>query len=377
MAGFKSGWASVVLSFAIFGQIKSQSVLDFSNYPSGARSCLDSAATASKCDTSTVAAFNSCVCENGGNFVTNAVQCLTSSDSGDLTAVYGTMASNCADSNTPLPFTLQQFLALAGSSSTTTPTKPITTTVTGVTTISQAGTTKVTTSTFVSTAQSSAQSSNAVTTIVITPTGSQTAPFTSVITMAATTGSAQSTQTPTASNNNGGGSKLSTPVIAGMSVGIALVLALIGLISAICWKQRRSERNNRNSRTELEAAPVTFVGGTPGTGPHSSVTTFNHSSPYDAAAMKAQQNRFSNMSYNPPVSSGHQSPVQRWSNQQQNIGSYHAPPGSEVPPTSNWTVQSDGGFSPNVAELPVQGPILQELPGQQPNMVHQQYPYHP
>lgn len=99
--------------------------IDFSFYPESSRSCLYDAADASRCETGTVSATNSCLCRNGGNFVTNAAACLGRSARGDLETVYETMRQACEDSDTPLSITEQEFMSAAdaatSTSSTTTP----------------------------------------------------------------------------------------------------------------------------------------------------------------------------------------------------------------------------------------------------------------
>jgi hypothetical protein len=379
--GAKSAWLSLLYSFSLLQGIRSQSVIDFTNYPANSRPCLISAATSSNCPTATVPQFNGCVCSNTGNFVTSAVQCLTSSDSADLAAVYGTMSSNCADSNTPLGFTLQQFLALAGGTSTTsTPNNPpATTTVTGVTTVSQQGTTKV--QTFVTTVQpAKTTSSDVVTTIVVTPTGtSQTAPFTSVITLA---GGSQSTSTaaPAGNGGNGGnsgsGSKLSTTAIIGMGVGIPVFLAIIGLIGTLCWCQRHRSRKREQQQPAPTptmivpgaAAVNPYVAGSHMSRPESAVTAYTNTAPVAAAYdYKAQQSRFSNMSYQKPSSPDYQSPDPRWSQQQSNPpNTYMAPQQTPSPPGQhpNWSQQP----SPS----PQGGPVYGAVP---PNHMYQGVPH--
>ena len=374
MMGFQSAWFSLLISFTLLQCIKSQSVTDFSNYPANSRPCLVSAATSSNCPTANVPEFNGCVCSNGGNFVTSAVQCLTASDSGDLTSVYGTMSSNCATSNTPLGYTLQQFLALGGTGTTAVNNPPSTTTVTGVTTISQQGTTKV--STFVTTAMPKLTTSSQVTTIVITPTGTgQTAPFTSVITLVA--GGSQTTGTSAAQGNGGsnggsGGSKLSTTAIIGIGVGGALCLAIVGLIVTLCWCQRRREKRNRAQQFGETAAAVPvaqsgLVTSSQLSRPESSVATFTNASsaPYDANL--AQQNRFSNMSYTKPSSPGHQSPNPRYSQQALGAQPYMVPQQTPTPPGQpNWQPTPPPGGMYGAAppyQVAPGGAAPMELPG--------------
>jgi len=328
--GLRATFLSYILTLTLLlNRAASQSPLDFSNYPAAAKACMVSAATSSKCDTTSVAVFNACVCGNGGNFVTSAVQCLTSSDASDLATVYGTMSSNCADSNTPLGYTLQQFLALGGSSSSS---KPSTTTVVG-----SSGTTKTT---LTSTISHATITSAVVTTIVITPTGSgATAPLTSVLTITGV--SSAPTATGTSSSSNGGGSKLSTGAIVGIAVGVPICLAIAGLIATLCWRQRRKEKHQN-----ISYEPVAPYIAQPG-----------HDTAYDPAKIQGQQNRFSNMSYMQQSSPDNQA----WK-QAPNMAPYYAPHGTSPPQTQQHyhQQQSDGQY----VEMPGSTYAPQELPGQ-------------
>ncbi|KAH8900262.1 hypothetical protein GQ53DRAFT_758356 [Thozetella sp. PMI_491] len=111
---------------------------DFSLYPKGSQTCLTQASSSSGCSGDTVAAMNSCLCSNGGNFVTNTAKCLGTSDVGDVLAVYDTMSSSCTNSKTPLNVEKAVFFSAAGLSSVTTSAKTTssskTTTATATTT---------------------------------------------------------------------------------------------------------------------------------------------------------------------------------------------------------------------------------------------------
>lgn len=88
-------------------------VVDFSFYPPRSQDCLYRASNSSSCATDTVTATNTCLCGNGGDFVTNSAKCLASSDPDDLESVYKTMTTACSDSNTPLRVSEQEYMAAA------------------------------------------------------------------------------------------------------------------------------------------------------------------------------------------------------------------------------------------------------------------------
>ncbi|KAL2019280.1 hypothetical protein VTK56DRAFT_9824 [Thermocarpiscus australiensis] len=119
---------------------------DFSFYPKGAQDCLYEAADAARCDASTVAATNSCLCRNGGNFIINTASCLGRSYSGDLRAVYQTMKEACANSETPITITEADFVETANAAASST-SSAATSSATGATsTASTDGTTTTSTS---------------------------------------------------------------------------------------------------------------------------------------------------------------------------------------------------------------------------------------
>ncbi|OIW28216.1 hypothetical protein CONLIGDRAFT_368937 [Coniochaeta ligniaria NRRL 30616] len=95
---------------------------DFSLYPESAQQCLYTAATLSGCSGDTAMAMNSCLCSNGGNFVTKTATCLESLDAVELGTVYDTMNDHCTDTKTPLTVSRAQFLKdrVANVASTTT-----------------------------------------------------------------------------------------------------------------------------------------------------------------------------------------------------------------------------------------------------------------
>ncbi|KAK3352518.1 hypothetical protein B0T25DRAFT_415485, partial [Lasiosphaeria hispida] len=105
-------------------------VIDFSFYPLDAQDCMYQASNSSNCDTETVSATNSCLCSNGGNFVTNTAKCLGGSDPSDLSSVYQTMKQACSDSKTPLSVAESQYMSAAGFTGSLTATQPAATSTT-------------------------------------------------------------------------------------------------------------------------------------------------------------------------------------------------------------------------------------------------------
>ncbi|TDZ72046.1 hypothetical protein CTRI78_v001569 [Colletotrichum trifolii] len=83
---------------------------DFAAYPAASRSCLDSAAAASGCNGDTVMQMNTCLCGNGGNFVTATAKCVAKTVKDELDDVYEMLLTSCTDSKTPLAVSQARFL---------------------------------------------------------------------------------------------------------------------------------------------------------------------------------------------------------------------------------------------------------------------------
>lgn len=114
---FAAGLASSLL---LASRTQATFVNDFSLYPQGAQQCLYTAATSSGCSGDTAMAMNSCLCSNGGNFVTGTASCLGTSDAAELETVYDTMNDHCTDTKTPLTVSRTQFIKASGVTATTT-----------------------------------------------------------------------------------------------------------------------------------------------------------------------------------------------------------------------------------------------------------------
>ncbi|KAK0721994.1 hypothetical protein B0T26DRAFT_810903 [Lasiosphaeria miniovina] len=119
----------------------------FGFYPENSQDCLDQAADTANCPSSTVEVLNSCLCSNGGDFVTNTAKCLGTKDPDDVDAVFDTMQSACANSQTPLNMSKARFESIAASAASTTTSKTRTT----LSTSTKSSTSKTTSSTQAST----------------------------------------------------------------------------------------------------------------------------------------------------------------------------------------------------------------------------------
>ncbi|RFU81089.1 hypothetical protein TARUN_1182 [Trichoderma arundinaceum] len=125
-------WASAPLFLLFLAPALAEVQADFSFYPPNAQPCLSQAATASKCGGPTVEELNKCLCNNGGNFVILAAECIGKNDKADSVPVYKTMVTACADSNTPLDVAPSLFYGVVNGDlpTTTTTTAPPTSTAT-------------------------------------------------------------------------------------------------------------------------------------------------------------------------------------------------------------------------------------------------------
>ena len=191
-------------------------------YPA-AQACFNAATTSAKCDDSSTAKFNPCACSNTGNWLGLSAACIGAADNSQLNAIYNSLQQNCAGTNNPIAFSLQQWLAAAGSSGSTP----------GTTTPVPAN--SPTPTILVSTA---VQTSSIISTLKQTTTAPTTAPSVVTLTQSGsvsvvTLGNAQATGSSTASSS----SKLSTGAIAGIAIGAVCLIALAGL-AFICMRKR-------------------------------------------------------------------------------------------------------------------------------------------
>ncbi|KAG7287600.1 hypothetical protein NEMBOFW57_007112 [Staphylotrichum longicolle] len=233
--------------------------VDFSFYPAGARDCLYKASDSSKCKSDTVPATNSCLCRNGGNFITTAAACIGKASQGDLKTVYRTMRDACDTSNTPITVTEDDFMEAANGGTTST------------------SSTRSATSTRTS-SRTSATSASATT----TTTGTTASTTASGTTSDTTSGTATATTTAppatsTAADEQGGqaSSGLSTAAMAGIIVGAIGGVALLGGFAYFFFRRRRSNgeeshpmlpQHARSSAVPLGRESTAYYGSPPDTG---------------------------------------------------------------------------------------------------------------
>ncbi|KAJ6438894.1 hypothetical protein O9K51_08296 [Purpureocillium lavendulum] len=207
---------------------------DFSFYPKNAQSCLNKAASSSKCSGATSKELNTCFCSNNGNFITSTAKCLGSSDKADVQKVYSTMLQACTDSNTPMSVSQSDFIKAANgddtSMTTTITTMPTTPTATrAITTTTKGGQT-----------------------VTITP-----------------------TSTGDGGNNGGGGDGLSNGATIGIAVGASLAgVAVLGGIGV--WLLRRRRRGSAEESRPMLVQPEYYHHMT---GTTTTTTTFPPSEP--------------------------------------------------------------------------------------------------
>src|SRR5580692_5455670 len=92
-----------------------------------AQPCFDKATASAKCDNSSTAKFNPCACSNTGNWIGLSAACIGTADRSQLNDIYTCLQSNCGTVN-PIAFSLNQWLAAAGSSAAAPSSTPVTST---------------------------------------------------------------------------------------------------------------------------------------------------------------------------------------------------------------------------------------------------------
>ncbi|GAB1319201.1 Extracellular membrane protein CFEM domain-containing protein (Fragment) [Madurella fahalii] len=221
---------TAVTALILISASQAADVIDFSFYPEGARDCLYEAADASSCESSSVAATNSCLCRNGGDFITNTAACLTQSSPSELRTVYRTMRDACDNSETPISITEDEFMDAAG----------------GVTSTSSIATSTTSTTT----------SATSITTA-------------STTTASTTTSSSASTDTIGAAlpgEDEQGGSGLSTGAMVGIIVGATIAgLALLGGLALFLLRRRRKLGEESHPMLPEQSGHISFPPTTPGT----------------------------------------------------------------------------------------------------------------
>ncbi|EFY90577.1 hypothetical protein J3458_000310 [Metarhizium acridum] len=108
----------VLLAILVPGSLSFSS--NFAFYAVDAQPCLYSASDASKCTGTDAQDLNSCLCNNGGGFITKAAQCLGQNGIQYLGKVYDTMEDACSTSQTPISVSRNTFLDTAGKAASST-----------------------------------------------------------------------------------------------------------------------------------------------------------------------------------------------------------------------------------------------------------------
>ncbi|KAM0330906.1 hypothetical protein ACHAQA_003862 [Verticillium albo-atrum] len=199
---------------------------DFSLYPSGTQGCLDDAANRSQCAGEDAQAMNSCLCSNGGSFVTNAAVCIGREVPNTLRVVWNTMSTSCTDSKVPIAVSEENFIRM-GEAEIGTPS------------------TRTTTSVGAATSTTAVSQTTPTTTASADPTGT----------------SSQLPQQPSGTgadheeDDQPPQSNMSVAVMAGIGAAGAITACLIGTCLFLVYRRRKagpryplSDDNNNNSR---------------------------------------------------------------------------------------------------------------------------------
>jgi len=377
--------------------IKSDLVVDWSTYPSGAVNCLNQAQGASKCPSDNVPDFNGCVCKNGNNFLQNAATCLGSGDAGDLDAVYSRLATNCGGTSIPISVSQQQWDSWAGSGSKSSSTSTVKVTQPPSTATSIVTLSATNQNTLVSTLTVSPTSGTSPVTSVITLTPGQTTTLPAVVTLGGSSPSSSPSSSPTPSPS-GGGSKLGTGAIVGIAVGVPAFLAIVGLLGFLIFRLTRHKKPNNVDGSTVVPSNNSEFGPSPGMAaveaykndrPVSSIpsaspdptkrySTMSRPSqgPYNATSPTTGQfgavpfdNRYSQQGQYPPGQYPQETTAQNYNVSQpypqQGYGQPHPNPGYQQPPGGYSELSSETVPHP-ISELQASPPIPgghHELPG--------------
>ncbi|KAK4153495.1 hypothetical protein C8A00DRAFT_15295 [Chaetomidium leptoderma] len=221
---------AALLALMLVSASLADDTVDFKLYPEGSQDCLYKAADSSKCKSGTVTATNSCLCRNGGNFITAAAACIGRSSRSNLTKVYGIMKDACDFSETPITVSQGDFMEAADGTTSTT----LKASSTGPRTSSS----------------TSAPSRTSATT---------TATTTDTMTSATTSSTSTGTPAPTTPPEEGESATISTGAIAGIIVGAIGGLALLGGLGYFLFRRRRKLGEESHpmlpQQAHLSAAP--------------------------------------------------------------------------------------------------------------------------
>ncbi|KAM7187510.1 hypothetical protein V8F20_010959 [Naviculisporaceae sp. PSN 640] len=104
---------------------------NWSNFPYSSRSCLNHYTDLSSCPRTDIVSWNYCLCNNYENWMANVAACVNKEAPDDLETVYGQIVVVCAGTNTPTPYSLDDFMAAAAAGTNTENLTPTTTPITG------------------------------------------------------------------------------------------------------------------------------------------------------------------------------------------------------------------------------------------------------
>ncbi|KAF2666523.1 hypothetical protein BT63DRAFT_310919 [Microthyrium microscopicum] len=213
-------------------------------YPA-AQPCFDSASASAGCDESASGAiFNACACANTGNWLGLSAACIEANDKTDsLSAIYSSLQTNCAGTNNPIAYSLDQWLAAAGGSGTTTTTSQAKTSSQPVTVASNSHTTS-------SQVPSSVTGSSSASVVTSIQSGS---------TVVATLGPLSTTSASPAPSPTSK-SKLNTQSIVGIAIGIPCFLALLALLGFILWRARKQKKESLMQEEVVAYNPYYYSG---------------------------------------------------------------------------------------------------------------------
>ncbi|KAK7751608.1 hypothetical protein SLS62_006434 [Diatrype stigma] len=95
---------------------------DFSSYPAGSQSCLDSSAQSSGCTSAPSGPdLNKCLCYNRGDFIYATARCVAAASPADLGAVYAQMRENCRGTGDTISVAEDSFMSQAQQATATKP----------------------------------------------------------------------------------------------------------------------------------------------------------------------------------------------------------------------------------------------------------------
>ena len=290
---------------------------DFSFYPTGAQNCLKEAAKSSQCSGNDAQELNTCLCGNGGGFITKAAKCLGREDKDEVNQVYETMSKACSESTTPIGITQTEFVSAANS---------------------------------------------------VSPTTSSTVSSTSSTSMPTKTGNGQNNK-PTQTNSSDDGKGLSTSAIIGIGVAAGLLSAIAAGVM-VFWCIRRKRRRDEESHPMLPDHRYNESTTYPPTDPSSHIRSNSNAKPNETAwgFTTPSPSNYNDKSPNSTMTGTRESSTDpRWGGSAQQ-GAYAPPPPDNV---AELSTQGNGNSDSNRRSRPVfemEGtPAITDTQGYAPN----------